>query len=228
MQHHATQHHAGERGFTLAELLISFSILTIVSLMGYIVLSTSTEASRIADTQAQLQANLRNVMQLVSSEVRTAYSQRHIAPQNPGEVKNTAIPNGTISITVSADGRTLTFQKPVPSNTSAIPAPSPVITLALQCEDAGFANGNGKLDTGEDANGNKILDRSINRTQSGTTVKLGSVNDIADVQFALRASQDTGDKNLSTLFIRLVASKVVGAKQRLVKADLEGRIHLEN
>ena len=218
----------GQQGFTLVELTISCAVLTIVSLLGYIVVASSTESSRVADAQAQLQSNLRDAMQLITSEVKTAYSDRTINPQNPGELPNTSIPTGTKTLTVAATGRSITFQKPIASTANAVPQPSTVITIGLECEDAGFKDGNATLDSGEDANGDGMLTRRMNRTQDAATKSLGAVNDLADVTFTLMASENTNDKNKSTLRVRLVASKLVGAKKRLIKADLEGRIHLEN
>lgn len=220
-------------GFTLAETLISFSILTIVSLLAYIVLSSSTEAARLTEAQAQLQSNLRDVMQAISAEVRPAYSERSIKPRNPGEVSAIGndpgdLPVGTMSITVAQDGRSIQFQRPVPSTTSPVPRPTPVISIGLQSEDAEFALGNGKLDPGEDANGDGILNRRVVRTQGGVSVPYASVNDVADLQFTLLANQDAGDLNLTTLLVRITASRLVGAKQRLIRADLESRIRLEN
>lgn len=215
-------------GFTLVELSISTAVMIIVSLLGYVVISTSTQSSRLADAQAQMQANLRDVMLAIESEVRAAYSNRSIDPKNLQQRPNSDIPVGTISVQVSTDKRSLQFQRPVPSAGSHLPTPSSVITLALHNEDVGKADGNAVLDAGEDANGDGILNRRLLRTQSGTTAPLGAVNDIADVQFTLVKNQDASDNNLTTLLVRLIASKSYGLKRQIVKADLESRIHLEN
>lgn len=225
--------HPAHSGFTLAETLISFSILSIVSLLAYIVLASSTEAARLTEAQAQLQSNLRDVMQAISSEVRSAYSERSIDPQNPGEVSAIGndpsdLPVGTIQLIVSATGRQITFQRPEASLTNAVPRPSTVITIGLESEDAGFATGNAELDAGEDANADGILTRRVIRTQDGATAAVGGVNDIADLQFALMPSEDPDDLNDSTLLVRLTASKLVGAKKRLVTSTLESRVRLEN
>ena len=211
-----------QRGFTLTELLIATSILLAISMLSYIALSTSTETSLLADSRAQLQGELRDVMQLIGAEVRSAYTTRIVDPLN------TEIPAGTVAITVSADTHSVTFQRPQPGNTSAIPVPSTPITIGLQCEDAGLDAGNAKLDSGEDANADGMLTRRVNRTQAGVTTALGAANDICNMTFQLLSSQDAGDANKTTLLVRLVASKLVGAKQRLLKVDLESRIHLEN
>lgn len=220
-------------GFTLAETIIAFSILTIVSLLAYIVLSSSTEAARLTEAQAQLQASLRDVMQQIGAEVRPAYSDRSIKPKNPGEVSSIGndpgdLPVGTISVAIGADGRSIRFQRPQPSNTAPVPQPTSVITIGLQSEDAGFADGDAKLGSGEDVDGDGVLTRRVVRTQDGNTTTLGGVNDVADLQFSLMANADAGDLNLTTLRVRIVASRIVGAKQRLIRADLESRIHLEN
>lgn len=223
-----TQPAKNQQGFSLVELVIAMGVLMIVSLLGYIVMASSTESARVADAQAQLQANLRNVMQQISAEVKAAYSERTINPQNPGELPNTQIPASTVALSVGNSGRSISFQRPVASTTNPVPQPAPLITIALQCEDAGFKDGNATLDAGEDANSDGILTRRMTRTQSATTTPMGAVNDLADVTFTLMASENTNDKNKSTLRVRLVASKLVGIKKRLIKADLEGRIHLEN
>lgn len=221
-----------KQGFTLAETLISMSILTIVSLLAFIVLSSSTEAARLTEAQAQLQTNLRDVMQAISSEVRAAYSEKSIDPQNgePSKIGNDPgdLPAGTMSILIAPGGRSIQFQRPQPSNTAPVPQPSPVITIGLQSEDAGYATGNGKLDSGEDVNTDGILNRSVFQTVGTVTESIASVNDVADLQFSLLNNADAGDLNRSTLLVRITASRLVGAKQQPIRADLESRIHLEN
>jgi len=227
MKKHLQTKRSTEHGFTMAELMISMSIFTIVSLLGFIVMQSSVEAGRLADTQGQMQATLRDVMQQISSELRSAYSERTIAPKN-GEIADVEIPAGTIALTVSNNGRTVQFQRPTPSNTNPVPQPTTLITYTLQSEDAGYITGDGKLGSGEDLNANSILDRKLVRTQGGVTTPIGAANDLADVQFELLASPDSGDKNKTVLRIRLVSSKVIGYKQRLITADLESRINLVN
>lgn len=211
-----------QAGYSLTEVVIATSILLIISMLTVIVLSSSSEASRLADAQATLQGELRDVMQNISAEVRSAYTTRIVDPLN------SEIPAGTVAISVAADKHSVTFQRPQAGLTSAIPLPSTPITIALQCEDASLDNGNAKLDTGEDANADGMLTRRVNRTQSAVSKPLAASNNIANLTFTLMNSQDAGDPIQTTLLVRLVASKLVGAKQRLVKADLESRIHLEN
>lgn len=216
------------RGFTLAELLISITIFTVVSLLAFIVMQSSVEAGRLTDSQGQMQATLRDVMQQLSSELRSAYSDRTVAPKNAGEIANVQVPVGTIGVTITNNGRTVQFQRPTPSTSKPVPQPGTRITFALQSEDAGFINGDAKLGPGEDANGNGILDRRLLRTQDGVTRAVGAANDLADIQFELLASPDSGDKNRTVLRIRLVATKLVGLKNRKITTDLESRINLVN
>lgn len=223
-----TQKRRSQAGFSLPELLISIGIFTVVSLLAFIVLQSSVEASRLTDTQGQMQAALRDVMQQISGELRSAYSERTIAPKNPDEKASTQIPAGTVAVTISNNGRTIQFQRPVASTTKPVPQPSTPITFSLQSEDTGFATGDAKLAPGEDANADGILNRRLVRTQSGTTTPVGGSNDVADVQFELLASPDSGDKNKTVLRIRLVSTKLIGAKNRLITADLESRINLVN
>jgi len=214
-------------GFTLPELLISMSILSIISLLGYVVLVTSTQSANLTTAQSQLQASLRDTMQALSAEVRMAYSQQTVASQNPGEVTLPSLV-GTPPIAVGSGGKSITFRVPTATLTSAVPTPSQPITIQLRNEDLGGAAANGKLDPGEDTNGDGMLNRRLERTQNGVTVPLGAINDLADVEFELLKSEDTGNNNLTILRVRLVASKHWGLKRQLVNAVLESRLHLEN
>lgn len=211
-------------GFTLLEMTFAVSILAIVGALSFVALQGSTEATSLTSAKAEVQANLRNVVTALSSEVRLAYTDKTIAGLDPQFV-----PESAQAIQVSADGLSVTFTRPEKTGNSQLVDSTSPITYRFENEDGLNSKPvNGKLEPGEDANGDGMLTRRMVRIQNGQTEVVGGVNDISDVQFQLRP--DVLDNNFNTtLYIRLQSSKGYGPNQKhLVRAQTETTLHLQN
>lgn len=212
-------------GFTLLEVSISMAILSIVSLLGFVVLKSSTESAGLAQAKAEVQANLRDVMAEITSEVRQAYTQRMV------DVVPPILPEGTESIRIAPGNASITFQVPQPTSGPDIVAPSIPITIAHENEDVGGGSlsGNSLLDPGEDVNEDGVLSRRVLRSQGGVTTVLGGANNISSVLFQLVPNQSAADNNLTSLVIRLAATKRYGPGFRYeVREILESTVDLKN
>ncbi len=212
-------------GFSLLEITIAISILSIISMLGYVMLISSTESAQLAQAKAEVQGNLRDVMGELTSALREAYTARTVNAAPP------IAPEDTAAIRVSEDGQSVTFQVPVAIDDPSRVQSSAPITFLLQNEDTyeseiGF---NAVLDGGEDTNGDGVLTRRIARIEGGQEVPVGVANNISACTFQLLPSEDSGNNQLTTLRIWLEASKSYGlSPPTLVRGELESRIHLAN
>lgn len=211
-------------GFTLVELSTAMAILSVVSLLSFVVLRTSTQTADLSRAKSQIQGEIRDVMTAVSNRVQEAVTQRL--------TNVTGAPEDLFPIAVSQDGHSVTFQVPAPADGADLYAFSDPITIALESEDQAEGTGdpNGKLDDGEDANGDGVLTRRVTLTQGEVTTTLASANNISNLQFELLEHKAAGNTNLTTLRIWVEASATYGAGERsqLIKAELESQIHLMN
>jgi len=210
-------------GYTLLEVALAMSILTIVSLLGFVVLKTSTDSASLANAKGEIQSGLRDVMTVLGSELAEAYSERSTEAEPP------LSPEGVEAVAVSEDGRAVTFHVPVPSNDSRMVVGSAPITIALENEDAGQGEtaGNARLDPGEDTNEDGVLTRQLVRTEGDASRVLGSANCIADVRFNLRPTQ--GGAPRTVLEVELTGTKRYGGGEgRLISAQLRSDIVMSN
>src|SRR5690606_433940 len=120
----------------------------------------------------------------------------------------TGTPDTLAAVVVGDDGNQITFQTPEAQEGDVLYGYSTPITVSLENEDA---NGNGRLDNGEDSNGDRALTRRLVRTQDGVTVAVASANTIDDVEFTLLQNQAAGRAWFSTVQISLRGSKRYGA-----------------
>ncbi len=210
-------------GYTLLEVMLAISILTVVSLLGFVVLKTSTESAALVNAKEEMQSALRDVMSLLNAEVGEAYSERSTDAEPP------LSPDGVEAISVSEDGRSIVFQVPEPSGDSRMVVGSNPITISLENEDfpVGETNeGNGRLDDGEDENDDGVLTRRLLRIQDNTTTVLGAANCISNVRFQL---QPVANGPRTVLSVLLTASKRYGQGEgRLIRAQLQGSITMAN
>jgi hypothetical protein len=106
------------------------------------------------------------------------------------------------------------------------------LTFALVSEDTPIdeLGGNGKLDAGEDVDGDGALTRRMVRTQPGQPLQaLASANHISGVEFQLLQNANPTDTRFTSLRIRLDASMAYGPNSsKLVRNSLEARIHFQN
>ena len=212
-------------GFTMLEVTISMSLLSIVALLGFVVLRGSTESAALTQAKGEVQAGVRDAMTAITAEVRAAYTQRTVDAVPP------IAPRDTDSIVVSAAGDEITFQVPVRLDTPEMVRSSTPITIRYENEDTyetgiGF---NAILDPGEDLNEDGLLTRRLVRTQNGLSTVLGATNNISGVQFQLLPNQSNRNNQMTTLYIWLEASKRYGpGPGKMVRAQLETTIALEN
>lgn len=205
-------------GHTMVEVMISTAILTVVSLLGFIVLQTSTSSAQLANAKVEVQNNLRDTMLTLSRELREGVTEL--------TTKKTGAPEDLYAIKLDGDGKVLTFQTPVAGEGDILYTYSTPITFSLQNEDL---NGNGKLDDGEDANGDGVLTRRVVRTQDELTESVASANTIDNVQFALVQNQAAGKNYVSTVQISLSGSKRYGdGEGKLVRSEMNSSIRLVN
>lgn len=210
-------------GFTLIEITVAMSILSVVSLLSFVVIKSAVDSQVLTDAKAEVQANLRDVLAQLTTEVQSAYSER-LAGTLEG-------PKDAVPISVGDDGASITFMVPVVTNDATMVTNSTPITYRFVNEDtdADGTGPNAKLDDGEDVDEDGVLSRRIVREQVGVATVVGAVNDVSDVLFTLMPSVDGGNDQLTTLNIRLASSKRYGPNDKyLIRAAVEGRVHLEN
>src|SRR5438128_283085 len=135
-------------GFTLIELMVTISILFVIGLLGYIALKSSNETTELAQAKSEVDGELHHVMNELTSELELAKAP----PPFTAIDKNPGIAN----ISVSADKHSVTFQRPITQDTSTAWTWSNPVTFRWDNEDLGTPP-NGKLDSGEDKNNDKIL-----------------------------------------------------------------------
>jgi len=214
----------GKNGYSLLELLITMTIMTVVSALWMTASVSSTKWSAVTQTQAEIHADLRATMAAITLEARSAYSRRL--------VDGGGAPEGTIAVTVSDSGDELSFQVPVPLETADMFGASSLITYQFENEDESDSElgPNAMLDEGEDENTDGSLTRRVVRTQDGSTIFVGSATNISSVLFELEANQNSKDDLLTTLYIVLEGSKRYGtySDTEIVGGRLESRIHIEN
>ncbi len=213
-----------QSGFTLLEMMLSISILTIVGLLGFIVISSSTESAELARAKSEIQAGLRDVMAAITSEAREAYTQRTVAATPP------RAPAGVAGIQVGEDNDRITFQTPVRTDGPQMVVGSTPIIIALENEDTDTGNGpNALLDPGEDTNNDGVLNRRVVRIQNGKQEVLGASNDISGLRFELRPNQNAFDNTPTTLYVWMEATKRYGSGlKHIVRAELESSIDIKN
>lgn len=213
-----------QSGFTLLEMTMSTSILAIVGLLSFVVISSSTESAELARAKSEIQGGLRDVMAAITGEAREAYTARTVAAAPPRS------PAGVASIQVSGNDDRITFQIPVRTDGPQMVIGSTPIVIAHENEDTDTGNGqNALLDPGEDVNSDGMLNRRVLRIQNGEQEVLGASNDISGLRFELRPNQNAFDNTPTTLFVWLEASKRYGSGlKHIVRAELESSIDLKN
>lgn len=205
-------------GHTMVEIMISMSILTIVSLLGFIVIQTSASSAQMANAKVDVQNNLRDSMAVLASELREGVT----APTTEA----TGAPEDLAPVAVSNEGKQITFQVPEPASGEDMFAYSTPISFWLQNEDA---NGNGRLDEGEDTNEDGVLTRRIVRTQDGENTPVAGAQNIDQATFTLLENQAGGNRDLTTVRITMTGSKRYGpGAGKLVSAEMTSNIRLVN
>lgn len=206
------------KGFTLVELVISMAILTIISVLGVVALRTSTTSVATAESKADVQDDIRDALAVMVRELQLA-SKASDDSLTPPLVPVAVNPNPA-----AGSPTELVFQ--TPTNGSGRNW-SRVIRYRFVNEDA---NENGRLDDGEDLDGDGVLSRRVVRiqdrngdgdtTDDGERVPVGGANHLADVQFVR-----VGD----IVTITLTAEKfLTGRRTDPVRLSVSSDVYLQN
>lgn len=207
-----------DHGHTMIEMMVSMAILSIVSLLGFIVLQSSTSSAQLANAKVDVQNNLRDTMAALTEELREGVTEI--------TTEKTGAPADLFPVAISDEGRSITFQMPEPVAGEGMYAYSRPVTFSLQNEDV---NENGQLDPDEDTNSDGALTRRIVRSQNGETTPVAGATTIDGVTFTLLANQATGVTDMTTVQITLRGSKRYGAGDgRPVLAEMTSNIRLVN
>lgn len=205
-------------GHTMVEVMISMSILTIVSLLGFIVIQSSASSAQLANAKVDVQNNLRDTMAVLASELREGVTSP--------TTEATGAPENLDPVTIAEEGKRITFQVPVSQPGEQQFSYSTPIAFWLQNEDA---NGNGRLDDGEDTNEDGVLTRRLVRTQDGEDLAVAGAQNIDQATFTLLENQAAGIDDLTTVRISLSGSKRYGpGAGKLVSAEMTANIRLVN
>ncbi len=206
------------RGFTLLELMIAASVLSIVSMLGFIAIQSSTASMAISSAKADVAAELRDTMSALNMQLEYAAKTGNDALDPVlEEVSIVADPEPGIPLEIG-------FQTPLDDTGRNW---SPRVTLQFINEDL---NGNGLLDGSEDLNDDGTLTRRFVRLQDtnddgdtddpGERMPLGGANHITNAQVA---------RNGDVITVTLTASRFLPARRtNPVTQSMTGRIYLLN
>lgn len=204
-------------GFTLLELMMAMAVLGIVALISGSVYVSTYRSTLINRAANDLQREVRDALSALNAEVQFA-----VKPARPG----LTLPAGAQEITVSPDGRTVTYVVPTDLTGQNFSDP---ITIAFETEDTPIPEnvneefGNAVLDSGEDQNGDGILNRRLVLSRDDETRALGSANSLADVTFSL--SPDG-----SMLIVNVTATRRIrgAGLDQLIRFNTTSNIYLMN
>jgi len=203
-------------GFTLVELMIASSIFTLLSVAIYATISATVEATGTATAESEIQQSLRDLMRDMTSELQLAAAENDPTLVNPLfglQVNNVAgVPSS------------ITFQ--TPTDNTGINWSQPITYLYLN-EDA---DGDARLDAGEDTDGDGALSRRIMRVQDlngdgdttdpSETRQLSAANDVSGIQFVFDGA---------AVQITIAASKQPNQnRNQAITATLTGNVFLMN
>jgi hypothetical protein len=201
------------------ELSISVALLAVISLLGVLASSASLKSASLTRSMTTLQEELRSTMRALSDQVQPAVKAARVGFLLPLGAQSLRIVN-------TATPTAITFV--VPTNMTGT-AFSGVNTIQFENEDTpapgidGGEFGNGRLDSGEDDNGNGRLDRQLVWIQpNGTRQMLGGGNHLANMTFNLSADG-------SMLEVAMVATtRLEAGKNRMLQYRLASNIYIMN
>ncbi len=194
------------RGFTLVEVTISMSILSIISLLSFIILQSTTESTQLAEAKSSVQSDLREVMSAITTEVQSAYTERLVA--------RTLAPKDAESISVNEAGDGITFQVPVLVDAHRMVDTSTPIIIQHTLADTETTPGTG---------------RPVLRIQDGNEFIIAAARSITLLEFELLPHPAANRNENTRLRIRMEAEQRYGAgHQKLARAVMESTIQLQN
>lgn len=198
-------------GFSLIELMIAVAILSIVSLLGWVALHTSTQQTTLAAAQAAVQQDVRSVAMLLSEEIEVASAEdrESVDPPVAGVTVNSPCQADVEGGLVDNGGAPCVSEVVFETPPVVEGTPWHKVRLRYVNEDQ---DGDGELDAGEDLNADGRLNRGFYRiedrdgdgsvSQGGDVVLLGSTNNIIAGTFSL-----SGNRRVVT--VRLTAEREI-------------------
>jgi len=206
-------------GFTLLELTIATAITAVVSALCLMGIMATAQTTRIIERESDCAWEMRNVLTQMTRELELAAT-----------VENTKVTPQVQPIAVTSNAETgmldtIVFQTPVTAATWSTP-----ITYQYVNEDA---NGNAKLDDGEDTNGDGRLTRRVIRRQTvdgaAQETVVGAASDIAAIAVTLFS---TAQQRPFRLDVRLEISKNLdmghATAEAITRDHAEASIQLAN
>lgn len=204
-------------GFTLIELMISVAIVLVVSMLGYIAFSSSYEAIDLNRRIGTLQSDCRDAMRALSDEVQMAV--KRAAP-------GLTLPAGAQELRVNpTNPREITYVVPTTADGENF---SPVRTIRFVSEDLPATElqngefGNGRLDPGEDTDGNGQLTRQLVLINGMERRVLGSAVSLANVAF------DLSPDGSCLLVTMTAACPMARDTTRMLRVDTESAVYMMN
>lgn len=202
----------------MLELMIALGIIAIISMLGMTALESSTLAMSSSQSKEEVQSNIRDAISAMTRELQLASKATDDSLSPPLEqvtINLNPAPNSPVEIVFQTptDGTGFRWSQP--------------IRFRYVNEDS---NGNGRLDNGEDADGDGALTRRIVRIQdrngNGTTTDPGEetpvagANDLTNAQFA---------RNGDVVTITLTSQKFLGMRRsNPVSATVSHDVYLQN
>ena len=207
-----------KNGYSLLELTVAMAVLSAVGLLAMEGVRTSTAALSTTEAMSQAQSCVRDTMRVMCNELQLAAKRSNAAlspPLQPPQITANPVAGSPIDIA---------FQIPLDLTATRW---SSVIRYRFMYEDT---NNNGRLDPGEDTDGNGVLTRCILRIQDrngdgdttdpGESTPIGGSNDFRDVTFA---------RNGDVITITLTANRLVAPRRtNPVTATETARVYLLN
>lgn len=173
-------------GFTLMEVMIVAALLSVVGLLAFMAVQSAVSATEVAEAQGTAQVNVAQLVQIMTRELQLASTRADDSlspPLEPAVLRNNPAPGVPLE---------LEFQVPT-DNTGR--NWSTRIRYRYINEDA---NGNGRLDGGEDLNEDGLLNRRIVRMEdrngdgdaddNDEQVPVAGANNVANATFALNGN----------------------------------------
>lgn len=205
-------------GFTLLEVTIVMAILSVFSLLGFVAITSATQATILADARTQVQSDLRQMVTLMADDLQ-------MASKTPNPSLTPPLQAVRINRDIDANSPVeIVFQVPLDGSGNRWSRP---IRYRFFNEDL---NGNRRLDPGEDVDGDGALSRRILRLQDlngdgtfdgpGETVMVGTANNISALDFAF---------NNDRITITATADRLVGTREDFpVTAAVTTTVYLLN